>query len=179
MPFSVNISFGFFKTVTLLAILMMASGQLVSYAEDPAAENAASGILLQNEAPIYMGPVQEGDLEALTLDDFEAFGIGSVIPEEQYRQYKKVLALPPPGIRVPYRMMVVDRDLTLEDFFGFNVSEELSEARYEGYLSMNPSTVDGQTIHYAYVYHAPSARIGAEPQEVESRKENIDLREMV
>jgi len=158
---------------------MAALGFGTCYAEDPAAENASSDIVLQNEAPIYMGPVQEGDLEALTLDDFEAFGIGSVIPEEQYRQYKKVLALPPPGICVPYRMKVIDRDLTLNDFFGFNVSEELSEARYEGYLSMNPDTVDGQTIHYAYVYHAPITRVGAEPQEVESGKGNIDLREMV
>ena len=169
----------FVKAVVLFAVFMTAGVPLTCYADDPAAENAGSGIALQDDAPIYMGPVQEGDLEELELDDFEAFGIGSVIPGEQYRQYQKVLAEPPPGIRVPYRMRVVDRDLTLNDFFGFNVPEELSEARYEGYLSMNPDTVDGRTIHYAYVYHSPLARKETETHQAENRNANIDLREMV
>jgi len=171
-----NKKIGFVKAVTLLEIFLMVGGLLTCCADPAAAENTAPDITLQNDAPVYMGPVQEGDLEALTLDDFEAFGIESVIPGEQYRQYQKVLADPPPGIRIPYRMKVIDRELTLDDFFGFNVPEELSEARYEAYVSMNPVEMNGETIHYVYVYHSPLAGIGPS---VENRKENIDLKKMV
>ena len=55
-------------------------------------------------------------------------------------------------------MRIVDRDLALEDFLGFDVPEDLSEARYEKYLNMTPVTVDGRTIHYVYIYHSPLAR---------------------
>ena len=130
----------------------------------PAAVFAANpGIGLRDDAPIYTGPVQEGDLEELTADDYEKFGSDADSPEEQYRQYQKVMEHPVSESLVLYKMRVVDRDLALEDFLGFDVPEKLSEARYNEYLSMNPDTVDGRTIHYVYVYHSPLVPAEAEP----------------
>ena len=123
---------------------------------------SGSGISLRDEAPIYTGPVQEGDLQELTTEDFEDFGIESERPEDQYRRYQKLLEQPESGILVPYKMKIVDQDLAQEDFVGFGVSEDLAETRYQGYLDMVPVTVDGQTIHFVYVYHRPLAKEGSE-----------------
>ena len=147
----------FVKAVIVLAILMAAGVPLTCYA-DPMTKSAGPGTALRRDAPVYTGPVEEGDLEELTAEDFEEFGTESDTPAEQYRQYQKVLEQPAPGTLVLYKMRVVDRELTLDDFLGFGVPEELSEARYDGYLSMEPVTVDGRTIHYVYVYHSPLAR---------------------
>ncbi|MDD5226068.1 MAG: hypothetical protein PHV97_02655 [Candidatus Omnitrophica bacterium] len=151
----------FFKIVIVAAILMMASGSLFCLAASlpESTENADAGVALQNDAPIYSGPYETGDLEELTAEDFEAFGVEPEDPQDQYRQYRKMLEQPPAGILVPYKLRIVDRDLTLDDFFGFNVSTELSQARYDGYLTMNPATADGHTIRYVYVYHSPVERI--------------------
>lgn len=160
------------KAIFFFCVVCLASWHACNaYAEDLAAE-----IRLREDAPVYSGPVQEGDLEALALDDFEAFGDQAFIPEEQYRKYQKVLADPPAGIQVPYRMKVIDRDMTLEDFFGFNVSEELSNARYESYVSMNPETIGGRTIHYAYVYHSPLPQTETEASSPEREQGDIALR---
>lgn len=124
----------------------------------PAAFAGDTDINLRNNAPIYTGPVQEGDLEELTVDDYEEFGIEPISPSDQYRQYRKTLEEPAPGSRVPYKLRIVDRDLALEDFLGFDVPEALSEARYTEYLGMTPVTADGRTIHYVYVYRSPLNR---------------------
>ena len=118
---------------------------------------ADTDINLRNDAPIYTGPVEEGDLEELTVDDFEDFGFEPAVPSDQYLRYKKILAEPPAGVQVPYKLKFVDKELTQEDFLGFDVPQELAEARYGNYLDMIPVTVDGRTIHYAYVYHSPIA----------------------
>ena len=156
---SKNVEFA--KVVTFLAVFMTAIGPLACYAKS-LPESTNPGITLRTDAPIYTGPVQEGDLEELTVEDYEEFGVEPEVPEDQYRQYLKVLEQPAPGIQVPYKMRIVDRDLAVEDFYGFNVPEELSEARYNEYLSMNPVTVDGRTIHYVFVYHRPLASTEAE-----------------
>jgi hypothetical protein len=169
----------FVKVLLVLGLFMPAGGSLICHADDAMTEHSSPGIALQDDAPIYMGPVQEGDLEDLALDDFEAFGMPSVIPEEQYRRYNEILDAPPPNVRVPYRMKVIDRDLTQEDFFGFNVTEELSAARYQAYVSMNPETVDGQTLHYVYVYHAPLPRVKTRPHQPDENRTHIDLKEEV
>ena len=145
------------KIVIVLVILFMAGGLRTGYAY-PETESGGSRDALRSDAPIYTGPVEEGDLEELTVEDFELFGDESDMPVEQYRQYKKFLQQPSSGSRVLYKMRIVDRDLALEDFLGVDIPEKLSEARYDGYLNMNPVTVDGRTIHYVYVYHSPLAR---------------------
>ena len=157
MSLMMNKNAEFMKAVTLLAILMAAGVPPICSA-DSVTKSADPGIALQNDAPVYTGPVQEGDLEELTMRDFQGFGIESERPEDQYRQYQKFLEQPVSGILVPYKMRIVDRDLALEDFLGFDVPEDLSEARYEKYLNMTPVTVDGRTIHYVYIYHSPLAR---------------------
>ena len=113
-------------------------------------------ISLRREAPVYTGPSQEGDMEELTVEDFENFGLeDDASPKDQYLLYRKSLALGVLGAPVPYRLRIVDRDLSLDDFLGDDVPEELAEARYAGYLTMTPATFDGRTIHCVYVYHRP------------------------
>jgi hypothetical protein len=143
------------KIRTALMVLLFGALSGPAFATD-------ADIYLRKDAPIYTGPVDEGDLEELTVDDFESFGIAPEVPWDQYRRYQKILAEPASGIQVPYRMRVVDRDLTQEDFLGFDVSEELAEARYNNYLDMIPVAVDGRTIHYVYVFHSPIGRSGVE-----------------
>jgi len=144
----------------IMAVFIFAGCALVPLA----AFASGSGPFLRDEAPVYTGPVQEGDLQELTTEDFEDFGIESERPEDQYRRYQKVLALAAPGILVPYKMKIIDQDLALEDFIGFGVSQELAEARYQGYLDTVPATFDGRTIHFVYVYHRPLARAGSEDE---------------
>jgi len=80
---------------------------------------------------------------------------------------------------VPYRMKVIDRELTPNDFFGFSVSEELSNARYESYVSMNPETIGGRTIHYAYVYHPLLSLTGTDLHLPQRKRTDIFLRKEV
>ena len=148
------------KIVVVLGILIVTGVSPACYA-DPVTKNkedAGLGITLRSDAPIYTGPILEEDLEELTAEDFNEFGSESGIPVDQYRQYQKVLEHPSPGILIPYKMRIIDRDLTLDDFRGFDVSEELSQARYDGYLGMNSVAIDGRTIHYVYVYHSVLVR---------------------
>jgi hypothetical protein len=149
------------KAATFLAILIAAGFMLTCYA-DPATEGPVPDINLRDDAPIYKGPVEEADLEALTADDYESFGTNQEESWKPYDQYRKVLKDPPPGILLPYRMKIVDRDLTLDDFVGIDVPEDLATARYQSYCDMDPDTVDGRTIHYVFVYHRPLQRAGAE-----------------
>lgn len=160
----------FVKALIILALFTGMGEPLLCRADtvEEHAESVRQGIALRDDAPLYAGPVQDGDLEKLTLEDFETFGAGPGTPEEQYGHYRKTLEVPAPGILVPYRMKIVDRDLAQDDFSGFNVTEELAEARYEGYLDMNPVTVDGRTIHYVFVYHKPFA-----PEEAEFAASNV------
>ena len=130
------------------AFTVLAFTTATAFAADPS-------VTLREDAPIYSGPVQEGDLEELTLEDFGAFGVNPEDPQEQYRQYREALKQATPDSQVLYKMRIVDRDLSLSDFFAFNASEKLSQARYDGYLTMNPVTVDGRTIRFVYVYHSP------------------------
>jgi len=174
-----NANAKFVKAVILLAIFTAASVPLTCYADsetdDPGStENTANvespentqssnpGITLRDDAPIYAGPVEDGDLEPLTQADFEAFGADPDSPEDQYLQYQKTLQRPAPGILVPYKMKIESSDLAVDDFFGFNVSEDLSRARYESFLNMTPVVIDGRTVQYVFVYHSPLDRIEAE-----------------
>jgi len=152
---------GLLKRVVFLVMIMVESMPLGCYA-DSSAENVDPGIILRDDAPIYTGPLQEGDLRELTVKDYEEFGNEPESPQDQYRQYRKVLEQPAPGMLVPYKMRIVDRDLAADDFYGFGVSQELSEARYNAYLDMIPATVDGRTIHYVYVYHRPLSQTESE-----------------
>ena len=143
----------------LLSLLFfMAAGMSQTGYADPEAEDAGSGITLRNEAPIYSGQVQEGDLEELTASDFEVFGNPAETPAEQYRQYQKALEQSTPGILVPYKTKVDSDDLAADDFHGFGVTEDLAETRYQAYLNMAPVSVEGREAHYVYVYHSPLGR---------------------
>ena len=146
----------FIKVMIISMLLLVAKMLPACYAESVTENNkdANSEITLRIYAPVYTGPV-EGNLEELTQNDFEKFGNESEMPNDQYRRYRKILEQHNSEVLIPYKMRIIDRDLTLNDFFGFGVSEDVSEARYEGYLDMNPVTVDGRTIHYVYVYHKP------------------------
>jgi len=143
------------KMITVMILTGMAVLPGIVCAAEPA-------ISLRDHAPIYAGPFQEGDLEELTIEDFSAFGVDPADPEEQYRRYQEALKQPSAGMLVPYKLRIIDRDLAREDFLGFGVTEELAEARYEGYLEMVPDSIDGQTVHYVYVYHLPLSRAEAE-----------------
>lgn len=139
------------KTLVVFFFGTVLMSTSIAFAADP-------GVALREDAPVYAGPVQEGDLEELKVEDFENFGLeDDASPKDQYLQYRKSLALGVLGATVPYRLKIVDRDLSLDDFLGDDVSEELAEARYNGYLTMIPATVDGRTIHFVYVYHRPLA----------------------
>jgi hypothetical protein len=154
------------KGILVWGILMAIGVTGTCYADEPvveSADGASAGTILRDDAPIYSGPVEEGDLETLTAEDFAEFSADEfALPEVQYRQYLKALENPAPGSLVLYKMRIVDRDLAPEDFFGFDVPEELAQARYEGYRGMNPVTADGHTIHYVYVYHRPVDLAGSE-----------------
>ena len=95
-------------------VLMVALGMLCA-AGLRAAETEGDDFALRRDAPVYMGPYEEGDLEELTVADFGEFGTQPQAPQDQYRQYKKMLEHPSPGVQVPYRLKIVDRDLALED----------------------------------------------------------------
>ncbi len=148
------------KTWSLPAIVLAVSGMCICFAGPvtEAAEDSGANIALRSEAPIYAGPFEEGDLEPLSVEDFEEFGIEPQSPQDQYRQYRTMLERGVLGAQVPYRLRIVDRDLTLQDFVGIDVPEDVAEARYNGYLDMVPTTVDGRTVHYVYVYHRPLGR---------------------
>ena len=157
---------GFLIAVSLFVIFVVA-GIPGTCDADPGTESSeADGpdVALRREAPVYTGPYEEGDLVELSVEDFEEFGTEPESPQDQYRQYQKMLKEASPGILVPYRLRIVDRDLTREDFLGVDIPEDLSDARYSGYLDMIPDTANGRTVHYVYVYHRSLARIGDEPQ---------------
>lgn len=135
-------------------VLMVALGMLCA-AGLRAAETEGDDFALRRDAPVYMGPYEEGDLEELTVADFGEFGTQPQAPQDQYRQYKKMLEHPSPGVQVPYRLKIVDRDLALEDFLGFGVPQDVAEVRYSGYLDMVPDTENGHTVHYVFVYRRP------------------------
>ena len=141
----------------LFGLFVAVGASPICCADDPA-EDAGPGVTLRNDAPIYSGQAQEGDLEELTAEDFAQFGSASDLSGEQYRQYRKILEQPSSGILVPYKMKVISDDLSADDFSGFNTSEDLSEARYEAFLNMEPVMADGRTVHYVYVYHSPLPR---------------------
>ena len=141
-------------TPTGIAVLII--GCVLSMCEaGPLIGAEDADIALRREAPVYTGPFEVGDLEPLNLEDFEAFGTEPESPRDQYLEYQKMLEGGADVTLIPYRLRIVDRDLALSDFYGFNVPESLSQARYNGYLSMVPSTVNGNTVHYVFVYHRP------------------------
>lgn len=142
------------KISALLLLVLAATVPATTLAED-------QGLSLQDDAPIYTGPLEEGDLEELTLKDFGAFGVDPQGPEHQYRLYQAALEQPVLGALLPYKLRIVDRDLAMEDFLGVDVPEELAQARYDSYADMIPVTVNGRTTHYVYVYHRPLPRAPA------------------
>lgn len=124
-------------------------------------ETTTTVTTIRSDAPIYNGPVQEVELEELTLEDFQRFGTKPNAAFLQYQEYQKELNKERPNdTLVYYKMKVADRDLTLADFQGFNISPELAQARYQEYLRINPVPIEGRNVRFVYVYHTPIPRLG-------------------
>ena len=118
-------------------------------------------IPIRTSAPIYMGPVQEKELQELTLQDFKQIAADPTSAEQLYNEYQKELKqLKPNPNLVPYKIKIKNHDLTLADFQGGIMSLELAKARYEEYLRSTPieANKDGQKVRYVYVYHTPITR---------------------
>jgi hypothetical protein len=145
----------------ILAAFTLGVVTLPCYADTVTKSTTTTVTTLRTNAPIYMGPVQEMELQELTLQDFQQIAADPAAAEQLYSDYQRVVKQPKPNQDlVPYKIKIKDRDLTLADFQGANVSEELAQARYQEYLRSTPieSNVDGQNVRYVYVYHAPIAR---------------------
>lgn len=147
-------------TKIVLAVFMLGVVSSACYAADMVTKTTTTVTTARTNAPIYTGPVQEIELLELTLADFEYLANNN--PAEastQYVEYQNQLKNPKPNPDlVLYKMKITDRDLTLANFQGVNVSPELAQARYQEYLRLNPTPVDGRSVRYAYVYHTPVAK---------------------
>ena len=115
---------------------------------------------MRTGAPIYVGPVQQVELQELTLKDFEYLtGSKPIAAWKRYNEYKNELSQPRPNSNlVPYKMRITDRNLTLADFQGVHVPAELAQARHQEYLRINPITTEGRNARFVYVYHTPITR---------------------
>lgn len=138
----------------LVAFVLVITG-ISSYADTVTKTTTVTTI--RTNAPIYYGPVQDRELLELTLEDFQGLLASKpMVAMDEYRKYKNELSQPQPNdTKVLYKIKIVDRDLTLADFQGADVSPELAQARYNEYLRMNPVPVDGENVRYVYVYHTP------------------------
>ena len=144
----------------ILAAFTLGVVALPCYA-DTVTKTTTTITTLRTSAPIYMGPVQETELQELTLQDFQKIAADPTSAEQLYNEYQRELKqLKPNPDLVPYKIKIEDRDLTLADFQGVNVSPELAQARYEEYLRSTPieANEDGQNVRYVYVYHTPITR---------------------
>lgn len=143
----------------ILAAFALAGVSLPCYAKT-VTNTSTTVITIRENAPIYMGPVQEVELLELTLADFEYLAGGNAATAlTQYNYYQNELRQPRPNPNmVPYKMKITDRDLTLGDFQGVNVSPELAQARYQAYLQVTPIPTDGRNVRYVYTYHTPITR---------------------
>jgi hypothetical protein len=142
----------FTKLITMSVLL----GVMLSpcYA-DTVTQTTTTTTTIRNDAPIYTGPVQVTHLEELSLEDFQGLLASKpVVAMDEYREYKNSLDDPnsPP---VLYKLKIVDRDLTVADFQGVNVTPDLAQARYEAYMKTQPVDLDGEKARYVYVYHRP------------------------
>lgn len=145
------------KTLTRIAFTAAMIGIFASpsYAET-VTKTTTTVTTIREDAPIYMGPVNESELQELTLADFQQFGNKPIAAMTLYNEYKQELNQPKPNpTRVLYKIKITDRNLVLMDFQADNVSPQLAQARYNEYLRLNPVSVDGQNVRYVYVYHSP------------------------
>ncbi|MFA5167085.1 MAG: hypothetical protein WC530_00985 [Candidatus Omnitrophota bacterium] len=143
----------------ILATFTLGIVSLPCYADT--VTKATTTITLRTNAPIYMGHVQETELQELTLQDFQQIAADPTSAERLYNEYQKELKqLKPNPNLVPYKIKIENRDLTLADFQGGIVSRELAQARYQEYLRSTPMEAgeDGQNVRYVYVYHTPITR---------------------
>ena len=124
---------------------------------DTVTETTTTVTTIRTDAPIYMGPVQNvGELQELTLEDFQRFGTKPSASFDLFQEYQEELRNPGPNSpMVIYKMRIVDRDLVLADFQGSNVLPELAQARYQEYLKVDPTPMDGRNVRYVFVYHTP------------------------
>ena len=144
----------------VLAAFALGVVSLPCYA-DTVTKTTTTVTTIRTNAPIYMGPVQETELQELTLQDFQQIAADLATAEQLYSEYQKMLKQPKPNPDlIPYKIKIKGRDLTLADFQGVNVSLELAQARYQEYLRSTPieSNADGQNVRYVYVYHTPITR---------------------
>lgn len=147
-------------TKIVLAAFTLGIVSLPCYAETVTKTTTTVTTTIRTDAPIYMGPVQEVELQELTFADFQGIASKPASAMDLYNEYLRELKQPRPNpTLVPYKMKITDRDLALADFQGVNVSPELAQARYEAYLRMNPIPVEGQNVRYVYVYHTPITRV--------------------
>ncbi len=146
-------------TKIVLAVFTLGVISLPCYAETVTKTTTTTTV--RTNAPIYMGPVQEIELYELTLADFEYLaGDKPNSASINFDAYQNELKQPKPNPNlVLYKMKIMDRDLTLANFQGADVSPELARARYQEYTRINPIPVDGRNVRYVYVYHAPIAHI--------------------
>ena len=144
----------------VLAALMLGVVSLPCYA-DTVTKTTTTVTTIRTNAPIYMGAVQEIELQELTLQDFQQIAADPATAEQLYSEYQRVLKQPKPNPDlIPYKIKIKNRDLILADFQGVNVSPELAQARYQDYLRITPieSNEDGHNVRYVYVYHTPITR---------------------
>lgn len=144
----------------VLAAFTLGVVSLPCYADTMTKTTTTTVTTIRTDAPIYMGPVQEVELQELTLSDFQQIATNPAAAGWLYSDYRRELRQPKPNSTlVPYKMKITDRDLTLADFQGVNVSLELAQARYQEYLRINPIPIDGGNVRYVYVYHTPITRL--------------------
>ena len=144
----------------VLAAFTLGVMSLPCYA-DTVTKTTTTVTTIRTNAPIYMGPVQEMELQELTLQDFQKIAADPATAEQLYNEYQTVLKQPKPNPDlIPYKIKIKNRDLILDDFQGVNVSPELAQARYQEYLRNTPieSNEDGHNVRYVYVYHTPIIR---------------------
>lgn len=145
----------------VLGVFMLGMTALPCYADTLTKTTTTTTVTtIREDAPIYMGPVQEIELRELTLADFQQLVVKPITAAQQFNEYKRELNEPRPNpAKVLYKMKITERDLTLADFQGVGVPQNLAQARYNEYLRMNPIPVDGPVVRYVYVYHTPLPRV--------------------
>lgn len=150
MNSSLKVFFGVFALAMAVAIQPLFADKVTT------TTTTTKTVTIREDAPIYVGPVVEAELEELTLQDFQQFGTKPPAAFDQYQEYKQEINDPANTEPQLYKMKVT-RELTLADFQGSGISPKLAEVRYQAYLSGRPVEVGG--TYYVYVYHTPIVRV--------------------
>ena len=118
-------------TKMVLAAFVMTALTLPCYADTVTKTTTTTTTTLRTNAPIYYGPVQDRELQELTLADFQWLATKPVTATQLFNDYQRELKQPRPNpTLVPYKLKITDHELTLTDFQGTDVSPELAQSRY-------------------------------------------------